>query len=547
MALYPQTRMNLALWPEQIEVCYQLLGGGDGSALAPKLSHLGIADLLFMSSIMLLPRDRRPWGIVTWLADVFGISRPTLYSLPSRVLERLTAAPPAALPEQQGKAVHQIEVSATRLQRTALTAAFPGKIALRPLQEVLAEAFDESRSIGWLSELLTEAGEKAGQVLKQIDFSAAGPLLVLRDETFFQDRPVLFMVDPVSSTILNAVVAPDRQADTWGLLLLMAQEQGVAIAGLVEDMARMYPKSLREADLGHLEQSVQKDLWHLEREGGQLRRDLERSALQATKRVLALEARLRKAWRDELFLNEYIPAVVAEETRYAQHDEFVTCFNHLCDALEIVDLPSGAIRDHSTNAWLLEETLCAMSTIDDSRVQQWVKTLRRHQAQLLTWMAWLTPALTAFQTQLAQALEHPLAQTQFIQLVAKRWRLRQALVNGHRHWRPASDRTTAMLHSVTAGSPTLAALAQRLADILDAACRTSSLVECINGLLKQFLHNRRSFASADDMQLYLNLFTLWHNMRVYQRGKRQGQSPYQRAGIQLHTDDWLELLGYSAA
>ena len=112
-------------------------------------------------------------------------------------------------------------------QRTVLTAAFPGKIALRPLQELLAEAFDESRSIGWMSELLTEAGQKAGQVLKQIDFSAAGPVLVLRDETFFQDRPVLFMVDPLSSTILSAVVAPDRQADTWGLLLLMAQDQGV--------------------------------------------------------------------------------------------------------------------------------------------------------------------------------------------------------------------------------------------------------------------------------------------------------------------------------
>ena len=104
-----------------------------------------------------------------------------------------------------------------------------------------------------------------------------------------------------------------------------------------------------------------------------------------------------------------------------------------------------------------------------------------------------------------------------------------------------------MLQSVTVGSPVLAALAQRLAHILYAACRTSSLVECINGLLKQFLHNRRSFASAEAMQSYLNLFTLWHNMRVYQRGKRLGQSPYQRAGIQLHTDDWLELLGFAAA
>jgi hypothetical protein len=37
-----------------------------------------------------------------------------------------------------------------------LTAAFPGKMALRPLQQLLAEAFDEMRSIGWISELLSE-------------------------------------------------------------------------------------------------------------------------------------------------------------------------------------------------------------------------------------------------------------------------------------------------------------------------------------------------------------------------------------------------------
>jgi len=97
MTLYPQTTTSLTLWPEPIEIGYQLLGGGDGSALAPKLNHLGIADLLFMSSIMLVPRERRPWGIATWLADVFDISRPTLYSLPKRVMERLAGAQPVAL------------------------------------------------------------------------------------------------------------------------------------------------------------------------------------------------------------------------------------------------------------------------------------------------------------------------------------------------------------------------------------------------------------------------------------------------------------------
>ena len=46
--------------------------------------------------------------------------------------------------------------------------------------------------------------------------------------------------------------------------------------------------------------------------------------------------------------------------------------------------------------------------------------------------------------------------------------------------------------------------------------------------------------------LYLNLFVLWHNTRVFARSKRQGQSPYQIAGIDPGADDWLDLLGFTA-
>lgn len=82
--------------------------------------------------------------------------------------------------------------------------------------------------------------------------------------------------------------------------------------------------------------------------------------------------------------------------------------------------------------------------------------------------------------------------------------------------------------------------------LLDAACRTSSLIENINGLLQQFLHQHRAFRNLDTLQLYLNLFTLWHNMRIFERGNRQGQSPYQIAGIDPGADDWLTLSGYPA-
>lgn len=545
MALYPQVVENDIYWPEPLESMYQLLGGGEAGTLAPKLPHLGLADILFMTLVMCLPQERRPWGIVTWMAGVFLLSRPALYALSERTQARLLSDVVQVADRLPASGVGpSLVVTPERLARTVLTAAFPGKIALRPLQQVLEEAFDESRSVGWLSELLTEAGQRAGVALSAIDTSPMGTLIALRDETFFHGQPLLLVIDPVSTVILQATVAPDRQAETWGVVLLMAQDQGASLSGLVEDMAKMYPQSVREAEL---ELEVQKDVWHVERDGAQVQTDLERAALRATRHVMDLEKKLLKAWDDQLFEQKYIMAVAQEESLYDQHAAFSIWLAHLYDALEVVDIQSGEIRDKATNAWLLAETLTALEQIGHDRVDKWVGTLRRHQKQLLTYLDWLAAALAPYAHDLAQTLPTPQAGTQFMRQVARLWRLRQALINGQHHLRTVAQAAEQALETAIGGCPILTHLLQRLCEILDAATRASSLVENVNGLLKQFLLNRRAFANAQTLQHYLDLFTLWHNMRVYQRGKRQGKSPYQLAGIQPASDDWLELLGYPAA
>jgi hypothetical protein len=542
LTLYTETQEMSPLWPEPIEHIYQLLGGGDASGIAPKLPHLGLSDILFMVLIMSLPRERRPWGIATWMATTFMLSRTGLYDLTERVQERLLQ-PPARV---RGLLASDEESAwlENRLQRTVLTAAFPGKMAIRPMREVLGEAFAETRSVGWISELLSEAGERAGEVLAAVDTSPLGSVIVLRDETFFQNQPLLLVVEPVSATILFAQVLPDRKAETWALALLETEEQGVDLSGMVEDMARMYPKSLEEAELGL---TVQKDVWHVEQDGGQVKRDLERLALRATKEVERLEKKLLKEWDDTLFEEHYIPAVAKEERLYEQYAEFACWFEHLCDALEVVDWRSGEIRDRAINEWLLEETLTALETIDHPRVQKWVKTLRHYQTQLLTCLDWLAASLQPYLTDLAQHLETSEEQKQFMQLVARCWRLRQGIINGHKGFQHRLQQAQQELEAFLASAPHLAPFVDQLTDLLDAAARTSSMIENINGLLKQFLHNRRSFRNSDTLQHYLNLFTLWHNMRVFARGKRQGQSPYQRAGIHLESNDWLTLLGYPPA
>jgi hypothetical protein len=540
MTLYLQNQQTSVTWPEPFESTWQLLGGTYAHDLAPKLPHLGMADILFMTTVMSLPRKQRPWGIATWMSDVFALSRPGMYGLTNRVRQRLSpTTEPITLPAPETQAA-TIAITPTRLARTVLTASLPGKMAIRPLRQALNEAFDQTRSIGWISELLTAAGHKAGRVLRDIDTTPLGTVIAARDETFFQGHPLLLVIDPVSTTILFAQVTDDRKADTWGAALLIAQEQGVTIGGLVEDMARMYGKSQKEAEL---DVPVQKDVWHIERDGSQVLRDLERAAFRATKQVVKLEKQLLKEWDETLFDEKYVPGVAKEELRYAQHAAFAEWLSHFMDALELVDWRSGEIRDCTINKWLLEETLTAMSAINHPRVQKWVKTLRRHQSQLLTALDWLETSLQPYREQLAQVVSDD-QQEPFMRIVARHWRLQQALINGHRSFRQQAQEAASAFESLIANDSQRRQMTEELLDLLNAACRTSSMLEGVNGLLKQFLHNHQAFRSPETLQLYLNLFVLWHNMRVFERGKRQGKSPYQLAGIDSGTDDWLTLLGY---
>ena len=550
MELYTQafTLPNL-LWPEPMETVCQLLGTGP-SVPGSKIPHVSAADQLFVAAVANTPRPIRPWGAITWLAGMFQISRPTIYDLGQRAARGLEPAlggrpaqvRPATAP-MGAPSRDTITVTRNRMARTALAMAFPGRMALRPMRECLETAFGRTAGLGTLSELFTQAGQRAGEVLRQVNLGPLGSVIVLRDETYFQDWPILLVIEPVSTTILLGVISEDAQAETWGAALLVSQDGGAHIKGLVEDMARMYPRS---QELAEIEAAVQKDTWHIERWGSRIRHDLERIALAAQRQVYGLEEELLKGWDDARFLNQYIPAVEKAERLMVQHDTFANWLGHLCDALELVDLRSGEIRDLQTNGWLLEETMQAMEQIEQPLVHKFVRSLRRYQGQLLTFLNWAAEMLQPYQQMLAAHMPDPAQRHVFIRTVARAWRLRQALINGQRSRKRQAAEAESRLDQLLDEDEIRIVLATYLMRILDSAGHTSSLIECINGLLKSFLNNRRAFRNRDTAQVYLNLFVLWHNMRVYERGKRAGKSPYRWAGIDPGTDDWLELLGYPA-
>lgn len=546
MIVYNEYAETDTLWPEPIEQGWQIMpatstGSSIARELASKMPHLGLADILFLAAAVNV--QERPYGVVTWLADFYRISRVSVYALGERVVQRLIKpAEQFILPEQK----EDEEVSRYRLNRTILTTLFPGNASIRPTQEILQEAFDDQRSVGYISTLRSEAGRKAGEALSQVNYAPLGPVIALRDETFFQGRPMLLLVDPVSTTIMAAHVCADRQADTWGTILLMAEDQGVSLSGLTEDMAKMYTKSLKLA--GMSEKPQQKDTWHIERDGSSVRRALERAAYRAMNAVIDLEKELNKEWDAQLFEQKYIPAIAKEVETIERHDQFETWLSHFHDALVLVDIRNGDIRDFETSEWFLEEIISGMERIEHKRVKKFTKTLRNHQSLLLTFLVWTATALADFDARLTAFIPDANTRLQFIRAVARNWQLNQAVINGHRQWKEEAENAATSVKLIADANADLAEFVLSLRQILDASGRTSSLIESINSLLKSFFRNRKGFKNRETMQAFLNLFVLWHNMRVYDpRCKRGGKSPFHLAGIDPGNADWLTLLGYPPA
>ncbi len=526
-----------------------------------KLDHLGVMARAFIGTLMKHPN--RPWGLVTELAEAMDTSRTTLYGIAERIGEGVFVHPNGRRPQQAEPSdidsvpsYPTVSVTPDRVKRTVLTNLLPGGMAIRAQQESLRIALDTQWSAGWISELILEAGERAGRKLDEIDLSPLGQVVTARDELYFNDKAFLINVEPHHFVIVGGYVEEQCSAETWGIALQLDHHtRGLEIIGLAEDGAKMYPASVREAELSL---QIQKDVWHIISNTRQAVTDVERIALRALGRAEKLSRRINKdgAQDDDARLKEWLTAEDHAEHLVNLSAEVRNLYGHLCDALELVDWRSGEIRDRQINEWLLKEVLQELRTLDHPRVRKLVTYLAGQQAEMLTFLDWLEIKLHPWQRQLAQQFQDE-TQRQFCQsTVARAWRLNRAVANGHRSFRAEAEFATALMAELVADDPQAFQLAEALLNILEGVVRTSCAAEAINSILRPYLFVKRSFQSRKTAQAWLNLFCLWFNMHLLKRSKRrhgdQPMSPYQFAGIQVFTDDgrqtldWLEALGYPA-
>ena len=168
MLAYQEMAQATTLWPEPMELIWQVLGPETDLVLRWKRPDIGLADRLFIGAVVNLPREGRPWGAITWLAEIYLTSRETIYDIGRQVRQALLgpgqAEPPPVIieilsaPDVPGQGP-VIRVSDTRLKRTILSLLLPAGASLRAIEDCLAVSLDTSRSIGYLSEFINEAGQ----------------------------------------------------------------------------------------------------------------------------------------------------------------------------------------------------------------------------------------------------------------------------------------------------------------------------------------------------------------------------------------------------
>ena len=494
----------------------------------------------------------RPWGEVTKMAQEYALSRVTIYAIILRILLCIEPDMPGSKIGQtaEKEIVHQLTTEeAKQLRgRIILTGIFPGGGTMRSVEDMLDEVPNVRGSATTIWRLVNQKGSEANNILQKIDFGGIeiSVIFVGIDETYFDGRPILMAVEPISLAICGFYVPADgdRSSLTWGPFLLVLQEdQNLNFTGAMGDGATPYPGTI-ETILGQKE-GFQEDIFHTIRDLNALARKLENKANRAIKR----EEKAIKKWQKSPTPENKAAMEQAKQdflTLAETYDDFVKYSNWgACSALELVDLSSGEIREHATNKWLLEVAAEAMLESKDNDVVKMGQRLNKHKLKLLTYLKGLETNLDPIKEELHAYLDDPALEKVVWRSIARHWRLQHEVQsNQHLSFRPALARAEQEMLLWIEGDPFLEQWATKLHSLLDGVQRTSSAAENINSILKPLLTRKKHFANAETAHNFIALFVLWHNMRVFKQGKRAGKSPYQILGIDLGETDWRTLLGF---
>ena len=451
-------------------------------------------------ALALIPSiPQRAWGAVSELSRQYQLSRTTLYKLRDTALAALHQA---LAPHEPGRPPIATSLVVDKALIDRMIAVWPMVLpTVRGIQDGLDLILGVHRSVGYISQTLRQAGEKAAAHNAQE--VPTQPVLAEADEIFQGRQPCLTVIDGRSFLILNLTPAEARDGTTWGLTFLDLQARGVQFLDLATDGGSGL---LAGVDAAQLAVPLRPDLFHLLQEAHRISRHLERIAYRAIETADHARRALQEAQASQRRRGRPLKVKVPLAQAEAEEAQAVNqCFlwtwlmGEVRQALEPIT-PTGCVTTTAHVRTTLETAIELLMDLNQPTITAFAQTLRKHLTQLIAPLAWLEQQLAPWRSGLDPATE--------------------AFVV----WAAQHRSHLAIEQDIP---PHLQAVVRACADALALFHRSSSLVESLHSWLRPHWQAHRGMP-----QWLSPLLQLFWNHHEFERGKRAGDSPLRRAGVE---------------
>ena len=454
---------------------------------------------------------------VSDLAARHGVSRKFVYQQTHKAGAALDDAFLSATPDDE--VLFELAVTKAWLRQVIVGLTLICRSSYRGVVEFLRDLLGLPVSVGCVHDVLQAATRQAGIINRQQDLS--GIRVGLHDEIFQGATPVLAGVDAASTYCYLLAAEQRRDADTWGVHLLDAAQQGLDPDYTIADAGQGLRAGQRAA---WGDTPCHGDVFHIQRQCEGLANTLARLAQGATSRRKTLQAKTGRAGQrspDDELATQLALARQAETQAHALARDIRTLTQWLSH--DVLALAGPALATRQMLFDFIVDELTAREPGDARRIRPVRVALQNQRDDLLAFAGVLDGKLA----DIAQA--HAIAEP----LVREACVLHRLPSTSSAYWQGWNRLRATMggkFHTL------FDAVSRAMAD----TPRSSSLVENLNSRLRTYFTLRRHLGGS-----YLDLLRFFLNHRRFLRSRhaeRQGKSPRELMTGQGHPH-WLTLLG----